>query len=457
MKIKSLGVLVALCMPTFLFAGGLVTNTNQSASFIRMPSLDAVIGIEGVYYNPAGLVQLENGLHVSLSNQIVNQKRSVTSTFPTLNSSDYDGIVKVPLFPSAYVAYKANKLVFSFAFNPIGGGGGAEYENGLPSFESMVSQIPGMVTLLGVPTTAYSMDLFFNGSSTYFGYQVGISYAINDAIGVFGGARYVTAKNTYEGNISDIMINPQHPVVNPSGGMMLANTFFTQIGQPVYAAMTADAEVDVVQKGSGVAPIIGLSIVASDKLNFGVKYEFKTKMELTTETKVDGTGMFPDGEVISNDMPAMLTLGVGYKPIDKLSLLGGFHYYFDKSANYGKKINGVFVENSEVIDNNYWEAAIGLEYMVTGKIFASAGYLYTKTGVNEKYQSDMSYSLNTNSVGLGGKYLVNENLGINIGFMTTLYQSNTKDYAAVAPATPAYSETYNRTNRVIALGVDYKF
>jgi len=56
MKIKSLGVLVALCMPTFLFAGGLVTNTNQSASFIRMPSLDAVIGIEGVYYNPAGLV-----------------------------------------------------------------------------------------------------------------------------------------------------------------------------------------------------------------------------------------------------------------------------------------------------------------------------------------------------------------------------------------------------------------
>ncbi len=457
MRRKVVSVLAALCMPAILFAGGLVTNTNQSASFIRMPALDAIIGVEGVYYNPAGLVKLENGLYVSLSNQIVNQKRNVSSTFPTLNSGDYEGIVKAPLFPSAFVAYKANKFVFSFAFNPIGGGGGAEYENGLPSFESMVSQLPLLVSGFGIPTTAYSLDIFFKGTSTYFGYQGGVSYEVSDAIGVFAGVRYVTAKSTYAGNINDIMINPQHPLVNPTGGMMLASSFFTAIGQPVYAAMTADAEVDVVQTGSGITPILGLSFVASEKLNFGLKYEFKTKMELTTETKVDGTGQFPDGEVIPNDMPAMLTFGIGYKPIEKLSLSGGFHYYFDKSANYGKKIGGAFVENSEVIDNNYWEAAIGLEYMITDKIFASAGYLLTKTGVNDKYQSDMSHSLNTNSFGLGGKYLVTENLGVNVGFITTMYKEYKKDYAAVAPATPAYSETYNRSNMVIALGIDYKF
>ena len=117
-----------------------------------------------------------------------------------------------------------------------------------------------------------------------------------------------------------------------------------------------------------------------------------------------------------------------------------------------------------MFDNNYWEAAIGLEYMITDKIFASAGYLLTKTGVNDKYQSDMSHSLNTNSFGLGGKYLITENLGVNIGFMTTLYKEYTKDYESVAlPAlpfpvtTPSYSETYNRSNMVIALGIDYKF
>lgn len=451
-KIAFWALLVAITIPSVSNAGGIVTNTNQSASFIRLPALDAIIGIEGVYYNPAGLVKLENGLYVSLSNQFVNQKRSVSSTFPTLNNSDYEGIVKAPLFPSAYVAYKANKFVFSFAFNPIGGGGGAEYENGLPSFESRISQIPGLVSSLGVPTTAYSMDIFFKGSSIYFGYQVGISYAITDAIGVFGGVRYVTASNTYSGNIKDIMINPQHPLVNPSGGMMLANSFFTAIGQPSYAAMTADAEVDVVQKGSGITPIIGLSVIASEKLNFGVKYEFKTKMELTTETKVDGTGLFPDGEIVPNDMPSLLTIGANFKPIAKLSISGGFHYYFDKSANYGKKINGVFVENSEVIDKNFWEAAVGLEYQITDKIIASAGYLLTQTGVNDKYHSDLSHSLNTNSIGIGGKYKFNEKLGVNLGFMNTFYTGYEKVFT-----TPVYTETYNRTSTVIALGVDYKF
>lgn len=446
-------------MPAVLFAGGLVTNTNQSASFIRMPALDAIIGVEGVYYNPAGLVKLENGLYVSLSNQIINQKRNISSSLLTLNNDDYEGIVKAPLFPSAFVAYKADKFVFSFAFNPIGGGGGAEYNNGLPSFENVFSLLPSLVTTLtSIPTTAYSVDIYFKGSSTYFGYQGGVSYALSDAIGVFGGIRYVTAKNTYSGHIKNLMINP-------GGNMMLASDFFGAApALSFFVPYVADIDVDAVQKGSGITPILGLSVIASEKLNFGIKYEFKTKMELTTETKVDGTGQFPDGEVVPNDMPAMLTFGVGYKPIERLSLSGGFHYYFDKSANYGKKIGGAFVENSEVIDNNYWEAAIGLEYMITDKIFASAGYLLTKTGVNDKYQSDMSHSLNTNSFGLGGKYLITENLGVNIGFMTTLYKEYTKDYESVAlPAlpfpvtTPSYSETYNRSNMVIALGIDYKF
>jgi len=99
---------------------------------------------------------------------------------------------------------------------------------------------------------------------------------------------------------------------------------------------------------------------------------------------------------------------------------------------------------------------LGLEYKITDKILASVGYLYTKTGVNENYQSDLSHSLNTNSIGLGGKYQVTENLGINLGFMTTKYMDHTKEFAAVG-SLPSYNETYGRKATVIALGVDYKF
>ena len=149
-------------------------------------------------------------------------------------------------------------------------------------------------------------------------------------------------------------------------------------------------------------------------------------------------------------MPSLLTVGVGYRPTEKLFVTGGVHYYFDKNANYGKKINGEFVDNEEVLDANSWEAALGLEYAINDNIIASIGYLRTQSGANDKFHTDLGHSLNTNSVGLGGKYLLSEKLGVNLGFMYTAYEGYTKDFTG-------YEETYNRKAMVAAIGFDYKF
>jgi len=74
-------LLAVVFVPATLYAGGIVTNTNQSASFIRMPALDAIIGVEGTYFNPAGLTNLSDGFYLSLSNQTVSQTRNIKSTF----------------------------------------------------------------------------------------------------------------------------------------------------------------------------------------------------------------------------------------------------------------------------------------------------------------------------------------------------------------------------------------
>ncbi len=44
------------------------------------------------------------------------------------------------------------------------------------------------------------MDVYLKGSSIFFGLQGAVAYKINDFISVAAGARYVTAKNTYEGS-----------------------------------------------------------------------------------------------------------------------------------------------------------------------------------------------------------------------------------------------------------------
>ncbi|MDD2197636.1 MAG: hypothetical protein PHW91_10675, partial [Bacteroidales bacterium] len=211
-----------------------------------------------------------------------------------------------------------------------------------------------------------------------------------------------------------------------------------------------DKEVDASQTSSGISPIIGVNLKFSENLNVALKYEHKTNMTLTNKTILDDVGLYPEGAKTPNDMPSLLTVGVGYRPISKLFVTGGFHYYFDKNAKYGKKINGEFVDNEEVMDGNSWEAAFGLEYMVTDNLLVSAGYLLTKTGANDKFHSDLSHSLNSNSVGLGGKYMINQRLGLNLGFMYTINEGYTKNFTG-------YKEEYNRNTMVAAIGFDYKF
>ena len=53
---KSFITCVVFMMTTICaYAGGLLTNTNQHAAYNRMMSREASIGIDGVYYNPAGV------------------------------------------------------------------------------------------------------------------------------------------------------------------------------------------------------------------------------------------------------------------------------------------------------------------------------------------------------------------------------------------------------------------
>lgn len=60
------------------FAGGYVTNTNQNVAFLRNPAQNAVIGVQGAYFNPAGIAFMNNGWHLALDVQTAVQRRYTT-------------------------------------------------------------------------------------------------------------------------------------------------------------------------------------------------------------------------------------------------------------------------------------------------------------------------------------------------------------------------------------------
>ena len=59
------------------FAGGILTNTNQNIAYNRMMSREAAIGIDGAYYNPAGVAFLSPGHHFSFNWQMAVQRRTI--------------------------------------------------------------------------------------------------------------------------------------------------------------------------------------------------------------------------------------------------------------------------------------------------------------------------------------------------------------------------------------------
>lgn len=448
---KLLCVLFAAGLSSQLLAGGIVTNTNQSAHFVRLLSRNASTSIDAVYFNPAGLFRLSNGLHFSLNNQTIFQEKTVTTTFP-LNNQSYIGDVAVPFFPSIFGVYKKDKLAISFGFGINGGGGSAEYANGLPSFEMQYSMIPGLVSSFGIPTTKYSADIYFKGSSIYYGTQLGATYAITDMIGLSAGARFIIAKNTYEGHVKDIQINPLHPQINPQGELISASQFFTAIGQPAYAAMTSDMNVDASQSGSAFTPYIGAHL-NFDKLQIGIKYEMNTKLELTNKADADkdAHGMFLNDSTFRSDIPAILGVGIEYTIIDGFRVSTSWTHYFDKNANWNGK--------EKFIDKNLYELALGMEYDVNEKITLSAGFMHGQTGVGQGYQTDISFSNSSNTVGFGGRLNINEQLSIDLGALFVMYTSASEEKKLATSATTFidYKETYEKSLMDFAIGVNYKF
>jgi long-subunit fatty acid transport protein len=556
---KSLILFAATLITGSLFAGGIVTNTNQSAAWVRQPARNASVGIDAVYYNPAGLMKLENGFHFSLSNQTIFQTKDVENFYkgPSdafgLNEGLYTGKISAPVFPTIQAAYKMDKLAFSFGFGPVGGGGGATYKKGLPSFEMSQSDLVPLLASQGAQ--GYRLDAYLKGSSVFYGFQGGVSYKINDWISVAAGLRYVAAKNTYLGHLKDIEVDMagtwtradaimngisaqltgittiptqlQPLTSNPAtqgltltqlvgAGLVPAATktsiegalaaigvpaanipvmTVTQISGTVTAAsptliaqaakytatatLLGDQEVDVEQTGSGISPFFSVNLSPSEKLNIGIKYEMVTKMELTNKTAKDllvgfttigeQITMFKDGAKTPSDMPAMLSIGIDYKVASKVKLSLGSNYYFDKSADYGHKLDldlnsstpSTFVKNKEIIDDNGWSLQAGLEVNLSEKLLVSGGYILANQGVNSKYQSDLTYFLGTHTFGVGGAYSVTDKIQINLGAGYTIYIDDEKMvdhmFASPTPVNIPARETYAKKTMMFGVGVDFRF
>ena len=469
----------ALMVSNSTFAGGILTNTNQNAAFLRNPSRDAVIAIDGVYSNPAGIAFLPQGFHLSVSWQAAWQKRQmdVTNQLFNMNANNqsasrfFEGEAKAPVIPSFQAAYVINdKWSVSAQFAVGGGGGKCEFENGLPMFEEMIG---GAVYKNGGESYALNQNL--TGEQYFYTFQIGATYRLADNFSVFGGLRGVLANCSYTGAISGIkangMTSAEYSALSDQAAegakqaAAAAQQFATAgmadkaaeyaamaeqykaaaVQAGTVAAMIQDYNLDCSQSGFGITPIIGLDWNLG-KLNLAAKYEFRTKINLENESKnsknVDALmPAYADGAKVRSDIPALLTLGAQYQFTDAVRAMAGFHYYWDKDAQ------GTPIKKGD----NTWEANLGIEWDVNDKILLSMGGQRTQYGFDDADMADTNFNINSTAICVGGAYKFSEKMKLNVGYMHSFYDDHKFTNANGTAC------NYTRKNDVVGVSLDIRF
>ncbi len=469
------------------FAGGILTNTNQSVLFLKNPARDAAIGLDGVYSNPAGVAFMPEGFHIAFNWQYAHQTRTITSTNPAfalgkknngLSTKEFEGVADAPIIPSLQGAYNKGNWSLQFNLSVPGGGGSCEFADGLGSFESVVGNIAYMLQSLGAQ--GYDMSSYMKGRQYYYGVQLGAAYKINPNLSVYGGLRMLYGDATYKAKISNIMVKTNGGYVDfgdflsnanatISGNLELVNAGIAQYqaaGLDVPAELLAQqAQLEAAksslsplnkysdgvnllcnQDGIGFAPIIGVDYKINN-FNFAAKYEFKTQIRMKNESTVNeaseiaAVNKFRDGEKVNEDQPALLTVGAQWKPIDQVSLNIGWHHFFDKQASW-------YNNSQELLKYDSNEYLAGVEWDVTDKLNVSLGGQLTRYGNTDEYINDMSFVVNSYSVGFGFSYKVKENITLSAAYFQTMYD----DYNRNNYPTQGVSDTFTRTNRVLGLG-----
>ena len=462
MKKKIFVTAIAFVASITMYAGGLLTNTNQNIAFLRNPARGASMEIDAAYSNPAGLAFLNrDGFFVSVNNTSAFQTRTITGDFAPFAgyggnaSKSFEGKATAWVIPNLQAAYKTGDWVVSANIGVVGGGGSLDFSKGLPSFESTVAIVPALLGMMqpGAGFGGYSLESQLTGSSMTIGAQLGVTYSIIDNLSAYVGARYNYVNNGYEGYLRDIK-------VGMGGNLIPASTLLQNPDLASLAPFLSEKTLDCKQTGSCIAPILGVDF-RWENLNVGVKYEFKTALEIKNETKANTTGVVDYNDAVKTpyDLPALLTFGAQYDIISQLTVSAGYHHFFDSGAKMAN-------DKQKFIDGGINEFLAGVEYRINEMFLVSCGAQITQTGVKDDYQTDMSYSLNSFSLGFGGAVNLTSNIRLNVAYFFTNYSDWTKstdDYGKInalsqglVPKTPG-KDTFSRTNKTFGIGLDFTF
>lgn len=448
---KRLGLLaLAAVLSSSAYSASIDHIQTYTPEYLGNQAQNGMINNASVYYNPAGLVHLQNGtyFHAGIELAVGEEKMNY-------NGQELKADLLQPIPNFAMYKVEDDSALF-WTFGGIAGGGDLKYKDGVAG----TSVIPDIVNPIGIPISdAITVrDLKDIGSSAegkniYAQTTLGKTWKVDDKLSLSAAGRVVYGVRKLKGNID-----------------LESATLKKRL----------HADIDSERTAWGYGAQFGVNYKATERLNLAMRYDSRVKMNFKAKGSYNnvvipdildlGFGNFyPEympGTKTRRDLPAILAAGMSYKVTDNWTVALSGNYYFNKDAKMDRivgsgKLGTATLQGLEAEYDNGWELAVGTEYRLSPKWAVLGSINYADTGAKVSSYDDVEYALNSVTLGTGLKYNPDETTEWVFTVAHFFYDSEeghyTEKYAKLNEKLPANMRINNPTydKSITAFGVSY--
>lgn len=463
---KRLGLLALTAVLTSVAYGASIDHIQTyTPEYLGNQAQNGMINNVSVYYNPAGIVNLEKGTYVHVGAQLAVGHEKMEYKGEELKADLFQPIPN-------FAMYKVeDDSALYWTFGGIAGGGDLKYDNGvagtavIPDIVNGMGGIASIVPIKDGFMPVVIKDIRDNGSSAegknlYAQTTLGKVWKIDNKLSLSAAGRLV------------------YGIRELKGDLKLKGNIYDETGKNL---ITKDKElgasIDSERTAWGYGFQLGINYQASEKLNLAMRYDSRVRLNFKAEGNnknvqlpsnqqgkpgIDlGFGNFyPEyvpGTKTRRDLPAILAAGMSYKVTDNWIMALSGNYYFNKDAKMDRvagsgNLGGLPLKGLEAEYDNGWELALGTEYRFSPKWAVLGSINYADTGAKVTSYDDVEYALNSVTLGTGLKYNPDETTEWVFTVCHFFYDSESGHYDVKyqgAVPNPSYDKS------ITAFGVSY--
>lgn len=386
---KRLGLLaLAAVLSSSAYSASIDHIQTYTPEYLGNQAQNGMINNASVYYNPAGLVHLQNGtyFHAGIELAVGEEKMNY-------NGQELKADLLQPIPNFAMYKVEDDSALF-WTFGGIAGGGDLKYKDGVAG-TAVISDIANKLKILGeLKDTGSSAE----GKNIYAQTTLGKTWKIDDKLSLSAAGRVVYGVRKLKGNIN--------------------------LESSALPGRTLHADIDSERTAWGYGAQFGVNYKATERLNLAMRYDSRVKMNFKAKGSYNNVEIVPvglnlgfgnfypeyvPGTKTRRDLPAILAAGMSYKVTDNWTVALSGNYYFNKDAKMDRvvgsgNLGALELKGVEAKYDNGWELALGTEYRLSPKWAVLGSINYADTGAKVSSYDDVEYALNSVTLGTGLKY-----------------------------------------------------